>query len=75
MKKPKRAIDELNSDALDAICTHGGILASVVDLVHDDEVMPFFQAELVRLQQVAAEEMERRRSVLLRSIGDELSGF
>lgn len=73
--QPKRKIQELSEDKLDAIASHAGLLGSVLELVDTDQVMYCLVEELERLQNVAIDELERRNLLLgVRADVEELLG-
>lgn len=53
-------LERMSNDRLDAIASHAGSLEVALRGLGEDELMPFFVAELRRIQVVACETLLRR---------------
>lgn len=58
------AVAHLTFNELDAIATHAGILISAMARVHDRDILPYFVAELKRIEGVVCTELEYRGHIL-----------
>ena len=59
MKGNKR-VQDLRDDQLDGIATYAGCLQIILQMVGDQNIMPFFREELARIETAACDELVRR---------------